>query len=126
MAFPVSPSNGQTATVNGISYIYTSSTNSWKKVTSSLGNLTVTNTFTASAASLSGNLTANNVVTGIVTASGNVRAANVTTTGNVTASYVIATGNVQAAYVQGDGSKLTNINAASTGKAIAMSIVFGG
>jgi hypothetical protein len=41
--------------------------------------------------------------------------------GNVTTS-----GNVQAAYVQGDGSKLTNLNAATTGKAIAMAIVFGG
>jgi len=39
---------------------------------------------------------------------------------------VITSGNVQAAYVQGDGSKLTNLNAATTGKAIAMAIVFGG
>ena len=115
MAFPVSPSNGQTAIVNGINYIYASATNSWKKVTTSYGNLTITS-----------NVTSGNVVTGIVTASGNIKAANVTTTGNITTSYVIATGNVQAAYLQGDGSKLTNLNAASTGKAIAMSIVFGG
>jgi hypothetical protein len=39
---------------------------------------------------------------------------------------VNAAGNVTANYFVGDGSKLTNINAASTGKAIAMSIVFGG
>ena len=102
MAFPVSPTNGQTAIVNGINYIYASATNSWKKVTTSLGNLTVT-----------ANLTAGNVVTGIVTATGNVNAANLTTAGNVVASYHI-----------GDGSKLTNT--VTTGKSIAMSIVFGG
>ncbi|CAB4132885.1 hypothetical protein UFOVP257_14 [uncultured Caudovirales phage] len=70
------------------------------------------------------NVNSGNVVTGIVTATGNVKAANLTTTGNVTTSYVIATGNVQANYVLGDGSKLTNTT--TTGKAIAMSIVFGG
>jgi hypothetical protein len=37
---------------------------------------------------------------------------------------VNAAGNVQANYVLGDGSKLTNT--VTTGKAIAMSIVFGG
>lgn len=124
MAFPTSPSNGQTATVNGISYIYASATNSWKKVTSTYGNLTVTNTLTVATISATANVTAGNVVTGIVTATGNVRAANLTTTGNVSTSFVIATGNVQGAYMLGDGSKLTNT--VTTGKAIAMSIVFGG
>jgi len=71
------------------------------------GNL-VTTIVTASA-----NITASNVVTGIVTASGNITAANVTTSGNVRSSYY-----------HGDGSKLTNTM--TTGKAIAMSIVFGG
>lgn len=61
------------------------------------------------------NIFANTVVANTQTVSGNITAGNITTTGNV-----------QAAYVQGDGSKLTNLNAASTGKAIAMAIVFGG
>jgi len=54
---------------------------------------------------------------------GNVAAGNVTLTGQVT-----ATGNVQGSYMLGDGSKLTNLPAtgATTGKAIAMAIVFGG
>jgi len=126
MAFPTAPVNGQTATVNGILYTYASATNSWKKTVTTVGNLTITNTVGAGVLTVTGNATTGNITTGIVTAGGNVRAANVTTTGNVAASYVIATGNVQAAYVQGDGSKLTNLNAASTGKAIAMAIVFGG
>ena len=31
MAFPTSPTNGQTATVNGITYVYTAVTKSWKR-----------------------------------------------------------------------------------------------
>ena len=131
MAFPVSPTNGQTATVNGISYIYASATNSWKKVTSSLGNLTVTNTLTVNNISVTANVTSGNVVTGIVTASANITASNVVTgivtaSANITAANVTVSGNIQSSYVLGNGSKLTNLNAASTGKAIAMSIVFGG
>ena len=54
---------------------------------------------------------------------GNIAAGNVTLTGQVA-----ATGNVQGTYMLGDGSKLTNLPppGASTGKAIAMAIVFGG
>jgi len=54
---------------------------------------------------------------------GNITAGNVTLTGQVA-----ATGNVQGSYMLGDGSKLTNLPppGASTGKAIAMAIVFGG
>ena len=33
MAFPTSPTNGQQATVNGIVYIYNSTTRSWRRVT---------------------------------------------------------------------------------------------
>ena len=36
MAFPTSPTNGQTAVLNGINYIYASSTNSWTRVPSTL------------------------------------------------------------------------------------------
>ena len=31
MAFPTTPTNGQTTTVNGISYTYDSSSNSWRR-----------------------------------------------------------------------------------------------
>lgn len=73
------------------------------------------NIVTANTQNTSGNITAGNVVTGIVSATGNITAANVTVSGNI-----------RAAFVHGDGSKLTNLNAATTGKAIAMAIVFGG
>jgi hypothetical protein len=69
-----------------------------------------------------GNVTT--VTANIVTINtGNIAAGNVTLTGQVE-----ATGNVQGSYMLGDGSKLTNLPAtgASTGKAIAMAIVFGG
>jgi hypothetical protein len=48
--------------------------------------------------------------------------------GNITAANVTTTGNVQGTYMLGDGSKLSNLPppGASTGKAIAMAIVFGG
>jgi len=54
---------------------------------------------------------------------GNITAGNITLTGKVT-----ATGNIQGTYMLGDGSQLTNlpVTGASTGKAIAMAIVFGG
>ena len=54
---------------------------------------------------------------------GNITAGNITLTGAVA-----ATGNVQGAYMLGDGSQLTNlpVTGATTGKAIAMAIVFGG
>lgn len=41
MAFPTSPSNGDTTLINGINYVYSSSTNSWTRVVASLGNLTI-------------------------------------------------------------------------------------
>jgi len=67
----------------------------------------------------------------------NIFAGNVTTvtanigtinTGNIAAGNITLTGNVQGSYMLGDGSKLTNLPppGASTGKATAMAIVFGG
>ena len=60
---------------------------------------------------------------------GTVNAGNIQVGSNITVSgNVIATGNIQGNYMLGDGSKLTNLPAtgATTGKAIAMAIVFGG
>jgi filamentous hemagglutinin len=42
MAFPVSPLDGESTQVNGITYLYSSSTNSWTRAISPIGNLTVT------------------------------------------------------------------------------------
>ena len=62
---------------------------------------------------------------------GNITAANITLTANVVAANVRSTGNVVGTYFLGNGAQLTGISASSvgaatTGKAIAMAIVFGG
>jgi hypothetical protein len=41
MAFPTSPTNGQTATVNGVSYVYSSADNAWTRVPGIAGNLII-------------------------------------------------------------------------------------
>jgi hypothetical protein len=69
-----------------------------------------------------GNVTADTANIGII------NTGNIVVGSNVTAGNVRATGNVQGNYMLGDGSKLTNLpsTGATTGKAIAMAIVFGG
>jgi hypothetical protein len=42
MTFPVSPTNGQVTTVNGITYTYNSTDNAWSRTAQPVGNLTVT------------------------------------------------------------------------------------
>ena len=48
MSFPSSPSNGQITTVNGITYVYNSAANSWRRVASTdasiAGNLLLSTT----------------------------------------------------------------------------------
>ena len=56
MAFPVSPTNNQTAVVNGIVYLYSSADNTWSRFSTPPGNLSVTSNLTSS-----GNLIASNV-----------------------------------------------------------------
>ena len=41
MAFPISPADGSTTIVNGIGYVYSSSTNAWSRAISPVANLTV-------------------------------------------------------------------------------------
>lgn len=48
MAFPASPTNGQVAIINGITYTYTVSSNSWTRASASLPSLSMsTDTFTS-------------------------------------------------------------------------------
>ncbi len=57
----------------------------------------------------------------------NLAVTNTLTVSNLAiAGNIITTANIQGNYIVGNGSQLTNLNAASTGKAIAMAIVFGG
>jgi hypothetical protein len=46
MSFPTSPTNGQQATVNGITYVYVSTKNAWNRQTGSfsvIGDITLAN-----------------------------------------------------------------------------------
>ncbi len=62
-----------------------------------------------------------------VSALSNLAVTNTLTVSNLAiAGNIITTANIQGNYIVGNGSQLTNLNAASTGKAIAMAIVFGG
>ena len=59
MSFPTTPSNGQIATVNGVSYIYSNATNSWTRIVglNQFGNLTANGYILAN-----GNITSNGSV----------------------------------------------------------------
>lgn len=46
MAFPTSPTNGQTAVIDGISYVYSTTTNSWTRNVTTLALSSNVNTFT--------------------------------------------------------------------------------
>jgi hypothetical protein len=70
MAFPASPVNGQTATVNGVVYTYSTAIGAWTVTTSNAGDITA-NTVSSSGAingsttiSAAGNITGGNLITG--------------------------------------------------------------
>lgn len=65
MAFPVSPTNGQQSTISNIVYQYTSATNSWTVVPG---------------------------YANVITATGNITAANFITTGNAVVGNILASG----------------------------------
>ena len=79
MSFPLSPTNGQQANINGVTYVYSSALTAWT-VSTGYGdtflNISVTDTVN------SGNLLA----TGIASVTGNITGGNVVTVGIVTAT----------------------------------------
>jgi len=87
MAFPTSPSDGQTAVVNNITYVYSSASNAWTRTATGFVNLSVSS----------------NIIAG-----GNVVGGNILTNG-----YVSALGNITGNYFFGNGSQLTGITANS-------------
>ena len=110
MAFPTSPTNNQTATVNGIVYLYSSADNAWTRFSSPPGNLTVTSNLTSS-----GNLIASNVYLSslfwsngapIALGYGNTQVAAYLTTGTV----AITDLSVGDSLVQQDALNLNNNN----------------
>jgi predicted acyltransferase (DUF342 family) len=87
MAFPASPINGQTTTVNGILYTYDSTQTAWVRTSTSVG---------GDVNAINGNFSGNISVTGNSTITGNSTfASNVTVTGsNTTLSNTTVTGNL--------------------------------
>ena len=87
MAFPTSPTNGQQANINGITYTYSSAATAWTVSTS------VSNTFVS--INVSDNVNSGNVLaTGVISATGNVSGGNLVVTGNIidTGALTIVTG----------------------------------
>jgi hypothetical protein len=67
MAFPAGLSNGQTATINGVVYVYSATDNAWTRVSTPFGNLSINGNLTANIATFTGNLYANaNAIVGNV------------------------------------------------------------
>ncbi len=82
MAFPVSPVNGQTATVNGVVYTYNTTIGAWTVTTSNAGDISANTIASAGAItgsttlSVIGNITGGNLITG-----GSIATNGVTNTG---------------------------------------------
>ena len=108
MAFPTSPTNGQTAVVNGISYTYNSTTNSWGRVAQSV-RITYTASPTPPTNPLQGDQWYNSTTDVLYEY-----------TNDTVSSYWL---DIQTpAFV---GSNATTVTGVSTGKSLAMSIIFG-
>jgi hypothetical protein len=79
MSFPTSPTNGQQANINGVTYVYSSTLTAWT-VSTGFGdtflNISVTDTVNSS----------NLLATGIASVTGNITGGNVVTVGIVTAT----------------------------------------
>ena len=87
MSFPTSPTNGQQASINGITYTYSSALTAWTVSTS------VSNSFVS--ISVAGNVNSGNLLaTGTASVTGNVTGGNVTTTGLTKTTTFSVTGNV--------------------------------
>jgi len=79
MAFPTSPTNGQQANINGITYTYSSALTAWTVSTS------VSNSFVS--INVSANVNSGNVLaTGVISATGNITGGNVLGGANVNAT----------------------------------------
>lgn len=96
MAFPVAPANGNIATVNGINYQYSNTTNSWTVLQGNVANLYVT-TFISAGGNITGSYFIGNgsQLTGITSSGGTGTAlvngnTNITTALNSNANVTIA------------------------------------
>jgi hypothetical protein len=91
MGFPVSPTNGQQATVNGVIYTYVAATGVWSVTTNTGANVSANNVTTTSA----------------ITAGTDVYAfGDITAAGNITGDYILGNG----ALLSGVITSVSNIN----------------
>lgn len=137
MAFPTSPTNGQTATVNGILYTYASATRSWTRVTGFANNV-ITNSLTVYSGIQNtpiGNATPSTGVfttltaTGTSNLNGNVNTNNIMPFGNANAN--IGSGALQfntifAKATSAQYADLAEMYAADANYAAGTVVVFGG
>jgi hypothetical protein len=108
MAFPISPTNGQQSTQNGVVYTWNSTLTAWTVSTNFVGNITV-NQIQANAVTASGNVSATYLLgnvafaTGIPATYGNSNVTTllasfgsntISTTGNVSGGNLVVTGNI--------------------------------
>lgn len=120
MAFPTNPTNGQSATVNNISYVYNSTLGVWESnQVSTSANLTV-----ASDIIMGGQLNgltvtpaANN--TADIPNIGNASAISYTATGNVSGVNVNATGNITALFYTTTRTISSNTTVSATTNAMS-------
>jgi hypothetical protein len=113
MSFPIGPVNNQTATVNGITYVYSSANNAWTRVTAT--NLT-----------LAGNLTTGGNVTiaGNLTVQGNTTTLNTETLTVEDLNITVANGAASSAAADGAGLTVAGANARLLYKSATDSWVF--
>ena len=104
MSFPISPVDGQTTTINGITYVYSAASNSWTRQPTGFVNIDAA---------------------GNISAAGNITGQNFYTAGEVS-----ATGNVTGNYFIGNGSQLTGVTASSvdanalTGNTLSSNVIY--
>jgi hypothetical protein len=120
MSWPTSPTNGATTTVNGILYVYDSTSGSWSPTASSatdfnVGNITATGNLSSSNYSDAGNLTVggNLTVTGATTFT--TTTANITGNANISNNLSV-TGNANI----GNATSITYTPASATGVALTL------
>ena len=138
MAFPTSPTNGQTTTQNGQVYTWNAALGVWALtagttgdisgssvtatanisggniltagIMSSTGNTTGGNINTAGLVSATGNIVGGNINTaGLLSAVGNIVGGNIITGGALTAASYSAVGNITGNYFLGNGALLTGV-----------------
>jgi hypothetical protein len=114
--FPTSPLDGESATVNGIVYVYNASKDAWKRTVSTINNLDVAGNITAVGNVTAGNITAISnssankfyVTEGVFWAGNGVAFASSTYSNANVSSYFVNGANI------GSGSTTANLVAAAT------------